>query len=1393
MGSAGASAATIEVSNTNDAGVGSLRDAVAAAIAGDSIVFSSSTDGTAILLTTGEIPIGVSLTIVGNGASNTVLSGSMLGRVFSITNAGAVELNGLTITMGQADNGGALYIMDTDVMLVDCAVTSSTASINGGGIHAMGGSLSIMGSTISGNTASGAAATEGGGGIYNAMNTLSVDATSSITNNLANGAAGSGGGLFTASGTVQITGTLIEGNSANRAGGGIEITVGDLTLTGVMLNGNDASGGAGTPNPGNGGGLHATGASTILITGGTVNMNSAGREGGGLWNASGTMTVDAVMIDGNIASGPAANDGGGGLFNNGGTLIVHNGTMITNNVADGAAGSGGGVFNEVNGVLTIMESTITGNTAVRAGGGIEDNAGAAGSVTLVEVILNNNSTGSSPGNGGGFHITGPGVATITGGTVNGNTAALEGGGLWNGTGTMLVDGVTIDGNVANGALADQGGGGIFAIGGTVTVQNGTVISSNMANGAAGSGGGIMIDTTATLIIMNSTLHNNHAMRAGGGIEVFGKAGFLHTVTDVIFTDNTTGPAPGNGGAVHITGPGDMNIAGGSVTGNTATREGGGLWNGSGTMIVDGVMIDGNIASGPAANDGGGGLFNNGGTLIVQNGTMITNNVADGAAGSGGGVFNEVNGVLTIMESTITGNTAVRAGGGIEDNAGAAGSVTLVDVVLNNNSTGSSPGNGGGFHITGPGVATITGGTVNGNVAALEGGGLWNGTGTMLVDGVTIDGNVANGALADQGGGGIFAIGGTVTVQNGTVISNNMASGAAGSGGGIMIDTTATLIIMNSTLHNNHANRAGGGIEVFGQMGLLHVLTDVIFTDNTTGPAPGNGGAVHITGPGDMNITGGSVTGNTATREGGGLWNGSGTMVVDGVMIDGNIASGPAADDGGGGLFNNGGTLIVQNGTSVTNNLADGAAGSGGGLFNFNGIVTIDSVYFGQNEAVRAGGGIEALNGTTTVSNSMFVGNDCSEEGVLPAFAPGNGGAVHVTGAGTFTFMTSTAEGNHAGNEGGGLWGANAGVLNIVRSTVNDNLAPKGGGLFLQGGGPDTGVLLVDRSTIVANKGTTGGGVQVNGGMASLMASTIAGNSATDAGGGAFLMAGYISTNSSILADNSAPMAADFSGAFTTATFTLVEDGMGASGISDGVDGNRIGVDPGLMPLMDNGGPTKTKALMCGSVAIDSGDLALAASDQRDLPVFGVQRDMGAYELQIDCDELCAEFSVDVDWGCVAVENGWATITAINGALEPLYIEWSTGEMGMSIAELLDGEYWVIVKDANGCSVKIDFMIDCSTVGIDALDGALGASLRVFPVPANNVLNVEVSAAQDGAIDFHVADALGRRVMERGNEVFAASTPRTVTLDVNALGNGSYLLTLVDRSGNSTTIRFMVAR
>ena len=70
---------------------------------------------------------------------------------------------------------------------------------------------------------------------------------------------------------------------------------------------------------------------------------------------------------------------------------------------------------------------------------------------------------------------------------------------------------------------------------------------------------------------------------------------------------------------------------------------------------------------------------------------------------------------------------------------------------------------------------------------------------------------------------------------------------------------------------------------------------------------------------------------------------------------------------------------------------------------------------------------------------------------------------------------------------------------------------------------------------------------------------------------------------------------------------------------DAASGDQVGfqfaIDPKLGPLQDNGGPTRTHALLEGSPAIDAGDdEAAPASDQRAVSrPRGSSSDIGAFE------------------------------------------------------------------------------------------------------------------------------------------------------------------------------------
>lgn len=259
-------------------------------------------------------------------------------------------------------------------------------------------------------------------------------------------------------------------------------------------------------------------------------------------------------------------------------------------------------------------------------------------------------------------------------------------------------------------------------------------------GLPASGGGVR--TAGTLEVDRSTITRNSAPRAGGGIEA--SPGSSTTVSRSTLSENTTGAGPGNGGGLHLTGAGTVHVERTHVTGNVAASEGGGLWNsGMGAMTVDRSTIVHNRASGGEATMGGGGLFQEAGpsgTLTVTR-SEVKDNVADGAAGSGGGILND-QGTLVVERTLVTGNRAARAGGGIEANLG---TTTVERTDLAGNVTGDRPGNGGGLHLTGTGTVTIVRGSVTGNQATNDGGGLWNSpTGTMTVERTAIRSNTSGG-------------------------------------------------------------------------------------------------------------------------------------------------------------------------------------------------------------------------------------------------------------------------------------------------------------------------------------------------------------------------------------------------------------------------------------------------------------------------------------------------------------------------------------------------------------------------------------------------------------------------------------------------------------------------
>lgn len=250
LGAPGLARAHVEaVTNCDDSGAGSLRDAVANAAAGTTVDFSSLACAT-ITLTSGAIAVTQdTLTLNGPGAEALTIDANFGDRVLVHSNTGTLRIVGATIAHGKYASDlsavGGCIASAGNVELISAVVTGcilegdDTAFPVGGGVYA-GGDLSLLGSRIVSNVVHsiGTADTlvRGAGGV--AVGTISAK-YSTVRDNHAFGDslhASSAGGLLAAGG-ANIQYSTISDNYAQFFGGimimgGAASQIADSTISG---------------------------------------------------------------------------------------------------------------------------------------------------------------------------------------------------------------------------------------------------------------------------------------------------------------------------------------------------------------------------------------------------------------------------------------------------------------------------------------------------------------------------------------------------------------------------------------------------------------------------------------------------------------------------------------------------------------------------------------------------------------------------------------------------------------------------------------------------------------------------------------------------------------------------------------------------------------------------------------------------------------------------------------------------------------------------------------------------------------------------------------------------------------------------------------------------------
>ncbi len=246
-----------------------------------------------------------------------------------------------------------------------------------------------------------------------------------------------------------------------------------------------------------------------------------------------------------------------------------------------------------------------------------------------------------------------------------------------------------------------------------------------------------------------------------------------------------------------------------------------------------------------------------------------------------------------------------------------------------------------------------------------------------------------------------------------------------------------------------------------------------------------------------------------------------------------------------------GELQVVNDVTINNSSGESITISGNNasrVFNINNGMMANIIGLSITGGSTTGDGAGILNdGALTIVNSTLFNNAAANDG----------GAISTTATGaSLTLINTTISGNSAGGSGGGLITL-GGTVNIINTTITNNVADS------------------DNNSL-----GDGGGIRAHAGTVSLKNTIVWGN---------------------FNEDGVSDAVDDISGAVDAASsFNLIGSG-GAGGLTNGVNNNQVGVtNASLGPLADNGGTTQTHALLPASPAVEAGGNANLPADTFDL-------------------------------------------------------------------------------------------------------------------------------------------------------------------------------------------------